>query len=33
MKNATENISSRVDQVEDKINDLDNRNFETTQTE
>lgn len=30
MKHATENICSRVKQMEDKINDLEGRNFEIT---
>lgn len=30
MKHATENIYSRVKQMEDKINDLEGRNFEIT---
>lgn len=33
VKNATESSSSSVDQVEDKISDLENRNFEMTQSE
>lgn len=30
MKNAAESICSRVEQMEDRINDWQNRNFETT---
>ena len=33
MKNAIESINSRIDQTEDGLSELEDRNFEITQSE